>query len=113
ATNTRYQGYFPDVPPNHWAWDYIETARDRGIVKGYADGLFRPEAWVRRDQTAVMIYRAIFGPSGDVGWVREIIDLTPYCGGLATLDWRWHTDGEGVGEGMYIDDILVTGVPKP
>ncbi|MEW6189282.1 MAG: S-layer homology domain-containing protein, partial [Actinomycetota bacterium] len=62
ATNIQYQGYFPDVPPNHWAWDYIETARDWGIVQGYGDGLFRPEEWVRRDQTAVMIYRAVFGP---------------------------------------------------
>ncbi|MDI6689748.1 MAG: S-layer homology domain-containing protein [Actinomycetota bacterium] len=58
ARNTQYQGYFPDVPPNHWAWDYIETAKDQGIIKGYDDGLFRPEAWVRRDQTAVMVYRA-------------------------------------------------------
>ncbi len=60
--NMQYQGYFPDVPSDHWAWQYIETAKDWGIVQGYGDGLFRPEEWVRRDQTAVMIYRAVFGP---------------------------------------------------
>ncbi|MDI6689736.1 MAG: S8 family serine peptidase [Actinomycetota bacterium] len=62
ATNTQYQGYFPDVPSEHWAWQYIETAKDAGIIKGYPDGSFGPEQIVRRDQTTVMIYRAVFGP---------------------------------------------------
>ncbi|MDI6689210.1 MAG: S-layer homology domain-containing protein, partial [Actinomycetota bacterium] len=62
APNTQYQGYFPDVPEDHWAWQYIETAYEKGIVRGYGDGSFGPEQIVRRDQTAVMIYRAIFGP---------------------------------------------------
>ncbi|MDI6821921.1 MAG: S-layer homology domain-containing protein [Actinomycetota bacterium] len=62
APNMQYQGYFPDVPEDHWAWQYIETAYEEGIVRGYGDGSFGPEQIVRRDQTAVMIYRAIFGP---------------------------------------------------
>ncbi len=62
SLNAQYQGYFPDVPNDHWAWQYIETAKDQGIVRGYPDGSFGPEQIVRRDQTAVMIYRAVFGP---------------------------------------------------
>ncbi|MDI6689294.1 MAG: carboxypeptidase regulatory-like domain-containing protein [Actinomycetota bacterium] len=58
SVNTNYKGYFTDVPQDHWAWQYIETAKDQGIVQGYSDGSFRPEQLVRRDQTTVMIYRA-------------------------------------------------------
>ncbi len=61
SLNTQYQGYFTDVSSNHWAWQYIETAYEKGIVKGYKpppNGRFGPEELVRRDQTAVMVYRA-------------------------------------------------------
>ncbi|MEW6188744.1 MAG: S-layer homology domain-containing protein [Actinomycetota bacterium] len=58
SMNTIYIGYFTDVPQAHWAWQYIETAKDQGIVQGYGDKSFRPEQLVRRDQTAVMIHRA-------------------------------------------------------
>ncbi|MEW6189270.1 MAG: S-layer homology domain-containing protein [Actinomycetota bacterium] len=62
SLNTQYRGYFPDVPSSHWAWQYIETAKDYRIIQGYLDGRFKPEEIVRRDQTAVMISRAKSAP---------------------------------------------------
>ena len=44
---------------NHWAKEYIETALNRGIVSGYADGTFRPNAPVTRAEFAKMINRGL------------------------------------------------------
>ena len=34
---------FPDVPPSHWATKATRELKDRGLLKGYPDGLFRGE----------------------------------------------------------------------
>jgi hypothetical protein len=49
---------FSDVPTDYWAFKYIEYCRSQGIVAGYADGSYRPEDVVTRDQMAVYIARA-------------------------------------------------------
>ena len=49
---------FPDVPAGHWAGTAIETCVGNGVVSGYLDGLYRPNAQVTRDQMAVYMARA-------------------------------------------------------
>ncbi len=49
---------FPDVPADYWAFADIERTVFNGVVKGYADGLYRPATDVTRDQMAVYIQRA-------------------------------------------------------
>ncbi len=39
---------FSDVPPAHPAAPYIEAAAQRGVIDGYADRLFRPDALLLR-----------------------------------------------------------------
>lgn len=46
---------FPDVTSNHWGYGYIETALRHGIVGGFGDGTFKPDALVNRAQLAKMI----------------------------------------------------------
>ena len=40
--------HFSDVPSDHNFYDYIETAYNRGIITGYADGTFRPDDNIKR-----------------------------------------------------------------
>jgi hypothetical protein len=49
---------FPDVPSDHWAYTHIEYCVEKGVVSGYEDGNYHPEAVVTRDQMAVYIARA-------------------------------------------------------
>ncbi|MDH4179267.1 MAG: S-layer homology domain-containing protein, partial [Armatimonadota bacterium] len=49
---------FPDVPKDHWAYDYIEYVYAAGIALPYVDGRFHPEITVDRDAMAVYISRA-------------------------------------------------------
>ncbi len=82
-------GPFNDVPPSHWARDYIEALFAAGITKGCAEGLFCPEDLVTRAQMAAFLERGIRGPTyepppasglfGDVppshwasGWIEQL-----------------------------------------
>jgi Tol biopolymer transport system component len=49
---------FPDVPAGFWAGAAIEACVDDGVVEGYDDGYYRPDAQVTRDQMAVYVARA-------------------------------------------------------
>jgi hypothetical protein len=46
---------FRDVPTNHTFYKYIETAYANGILSGYADGTFRPEADATRGQITKIV----------------------------------------------------------
>ncbi len=46
---------FSDVPAGHWAEDFITALADRGVISGFPDGSFRPEAPVTRAQFASML----------------------------------------------------------
>ena len=52
------QPTFTDVPLTHPFYSYIETAAANGIVSGYADHTFRPEADVTRGQLAKIVVEA-------------------------------------------------------
>ena len=58
-------GGFPDVPPDHWAYDEIMACVAARVVAGYPDGYYRPGNEVTRDQMAVYVARALVSPSGD------------------------------------------------
>jgi hypothetical protein len=49
---------FADVPPTHAAYKFISAAYQAGIINGYSDGTFRPNANVTRAQIAIMVQRA-------------------------------------------------------
>lgn len=46
---------FTDVPESHWANAYIKTAFDMGIINGFDDGTFRPDAPVTYEQALKML----------------------------------------------------------
>ena len=50
---------FPDVPENHWAYEYIGRLAAAGIVEGYPDGMFNGNRMMSRYEFAVMLYRAL------------------------------------------------------
>jgi hypothetical protein len=54
---------FPDVPTDHWAFRYVEFAKERCVVTGYPDGTYQPTGAVDRGQMAVFVARATAGPS--------------------------------------------------
>ena len=50
---------FPDVPANHWAYEYIAKLAGNGYIEGYPDGNFGGDRLMTRYEFATMLYRAI------------------------------------------------------
>jgi hypothetical protein len=62
---------FTDVSGDHWANDFIQELSGRGIVKGFPDGSFKPNAEVTRAQFASMLSGAF-----NMGQVRSMVNFS-------------------------------------
>ena len=54
---------FPDVPPDHWAWQFVEAISTAGLTSGYPDGTYRPDNLVTRAEMSVLLMKGIHGSS--------------------------------------------------
>lgn len=90
---------FPDVPGDHPHAVAIDIAAERGVVEGYPDGTFRPNAPVTRGQVAAMLLRDFAGPS---------YTLTPVCGTTEfdVIEWT------GIGSGAATVTYSIDGGPR-
>lgn len=61
---------FSDVPMNHWAKDAIVKVKAEGLISGYPDGTFKPDAPITRAE-AVSIVNRMFDRVADGEFVRE------------------------------------------
>ncbi len=76
----------PDVAEGAWYTEAIRWAVSEGVVSGYADGTFRPNAPITREQLAAMLYRyeQKYGDGGFTGnWQYQL----PFSDLTAISDW--------------------------
>ena len=69
---------FSDVPATHWALGYIESMQKYGLITGYPDGTYRPDAHILRSEFTAIADRGlgreiaassqVTGLSGNVRW---------------------------------------------
>jgi hypothetical protein len=59
--------HFTDVPTTNAFYQYVETAYNRGVIGGYADGTFRPNADITRGQLCKIITLAEVWPINTSG----------------------------------------------
>ena len=50
---------FPDVPQNHWAYEYVATLAGNGMLEGYPSGNFDGSRTMTRYEFAAVLYRAM------------------------------------------------------
>ena len=50
---------FPDVPQNHWAYEYVAQLAGNGMIEGYSDGNFAGDRPMTRYEFAAILYRAM------------------------------------------------------
>lgn len=50
---------FPDVPQNHWAYEYVAQLVGNGMIEGYPDGNFAGDRPMTRYEFAAILYRAM------------------------------------------------------
>lgn len=75
---------FPDMAGSEWAIPYVAHAAGLGIINGYEDGTFRPEATVTYAEVVKMIVCALgYGPVVDTTldpWYTGYIDMANRIG---------------------------------
>ena len=71
-------GMFPDVTdPSHYCYNAVTWANANGIVTGYADGTFKPDDSITREQMAVTMYRYARYKDRDMTSVETVFDGFP------------------------------------
>ena len=55
---------FSDVPADHWAYDAVEYAADKGWIDGVGNGRYDPSGAVTGAQWTTMVMRAVFCEHG-------------------------------------------------
>ena len=80
---TAYKSYtiFPDVPNTHWAAGYINAAirhpdlQKKNIIKGYADGTFKPNNTINYCEACTMLLLALGYTIEDIGpmWPNDYV----------------------------------------
>ena len=106
---------FTDIKNGHWAYGYVNVAKDLGIINGYPDGRFGPDETVTYAETTTMAIRAL-GYDDEVGKSTEIWpnNYTSYAKKLDLYDGMGtFTANKGAARGdvaIVLWNMLRTGV---
>lgn len=95
-----FSGRFTDVPADRWYADAVEWAAEAGIVTGNADGAFRPDDAVTREQIAAILYR--YADSPDAAGSLDGFPDRDQVSGYAAAALAWATD-KGLINGLRSD----------
>lgn len=93
---------FPDVPENHWAYEYVKGLCEKGIIKGYPDGNFNGNRSMTRYEFAAMLYRALAkGVNLDARAVKE---FAPELGRIRVDVISQNKEGQPVIERVRVNE---------
>lgn len=59
TVNSAFAQEFPDVSPDHWAYEEIEILAKEGVVVGYPDGNFKADSYIDRAEFSTMVIKAL------------------------------------------------------
>ena len=104
--NTQGAPHFTDVSPGSPFYAYVETAYNRGVISGYSDGTFHPEASVTRGQLSKIMVTAQGWPINTQGapHFTDVLPNNPFyvfietaynrgiISGYADNTFRWGTN---------------------
>ena len=77
---------FEDVTSNHWGYNYINTAQQRGWVMGH-DGKFNPEATITRQEMITIMMRVYQDITGTSIKTMKSADLSLFADNIKIGEW--------------------------
>lgn len=84
--NAENENPFSDVEKSHWAYEYILSLAQSGLVEGYEDGTFKPENEITRAEVMTVINK-ILGRNPSDAYVKSL-NFNPYTD-LAKDKWYY------------------------
>lgn len=89
--------YFTDVSPNAWYYDAVTECSDYGLLNGYQNGTFRPNATITRAECAALLDRMV-DPDEPLGSEIGYQDVSQ-------MDWYYMAT---TGGGQLLGGVKVT-----
>lgn len=97
---------FADLSEGHWAYGYIKTLKERGIVSGDGTGMFHPEDSVTREEFLKMLLTAYGAETGGNAEMFDDVDAgawyAPYVAAGVSLGVVKGVSEDSFGTGMPI-----------
>jgi hypothetical protein len=98
---------FSDVPSTYWGYNAINSLGGKGIIKGYADNTFKPDAPVTRAEFATMLAKALgLNTIETTGTFKDVTSDT-WCYGYVNAAASAGVVF-GVGDNMFAPNALIT-----
>ena len=97
---------FPDVESGFWYSNGISTLANMGILSGYEDGSFRPDAYVTRAEFATIAAKFSGGPADEYADFEDVPKThwaSKYIAKAASLGWI-----TGDGDGNFRPEAYIT-----
>jgi hypothetical protein len=98
---------FSDVPASYWGYDAIINLASRGIISGYPDGTFRPDAYISRAEFSAMLAKALgLNTNGTTGTFTDVTVYDWYYGSVnaaASADLV-----SGIGDKLFAPNAMIT-----
>ena len=87
ASNAEASTTFPDVKSTDYFYDAVNSLVERGVVKGFPDGTFKPNQSVTRGQAAVIIAGVLGLDTKNVKnpGFKDVTTANTYYGAVAAL----------------------------
>ncbi len=88
---------FFDIPADHYSYDAVEYLRNAGILKGYADGTFRPDKKVNRAEALAIIATQLLSDADAKKYITSpFTDVPDDAWFLPYVEWA---RGKGIVQG--------------
>ena len=84
---------FVDVPANHWASAFINTAYAYGMMAGYGGGMFGPEDNITYTQMAAVIMKALGYDCGKMSWPTGVNSMAHTLGLFDNVKFNDYSNG--------------------
>jgi hypothetical protein len=98
---------FSDVSASYWGYDAISALSSKGIVSGYPDGTFKPDASITRAEFATMLVKALgLNTTGTTGQFTDVAEDDWFYGAVNAAA----SDGliSGTGDNLFAPNALIT-----
>jgi hypothetical protein len=98
---------FSDVSASYWGYDAISSLASKGIVSGYPDGTFKPDASITRAEFATMLVKANgLNTSGTTGQFTDVTAGAWYYGSVNAAASAGLVSG--MGDNLFAPNALIT-----
>lgn len=83
-----YSGRFSDVSGGSWYATFVDAAADMGLIEGYGDGTFRPDAGITRAEACAIVNRTL-GRAPEAGHLLPRSEMNTWSDNANSNAWYY------------------------